>query len=189
MSPSEQVTGALSQIVTEFIDLYPSMVLFSRPFWPHRWYDEEIDNPLVPGDPDWKRNGDCFHVRTFIKDAHTLYHARCEYGKTTFSWRALCKHIEDYAQPYPNLSWDSRQPRFLREYGSYFHGRLEVAHAAPDGWLDLTLFEGYPLPQCLLEHIYTVIPVDRLWKEGSRGDRLPDEAWKLLCDWRQAIKD
>jgi hypothetical protein len=81
---------------------------------------------------------------------------------------------EEYKRSYGlcTLYMDTRK-RFI-----YINGEPDKC-----GWYDATIYKGRMVPLDILDSLYQVANIDRLWLEGGRDLDLSWEAWDFLDLW------
>jgi hypothetical protein len=166
-SPSAQITGLLSKRLAGKISRNCSLSRIELRRWLADPSDEELLWPSpIPG------GGIRFNV--FESQDRLLVYGRFQYG-----------------------SQQNRRLLLRPHRVTYDHGEITVSsmgegyESAEDErgmWVDLTNFDGCPLPRCLLNYVIAAHGQQLDWENGARRLDLPQEVWGLLEHWRDEVE-
>lgn len=129
---------------------------------------------------------DDLHVQTFDSGHSTIIHCFTRSDNQLF-------RFSPHSMPWVGLVELETNPyeRWL-SYGTFdertVDGPLTEDDLGQPGWIELSFFEGEPLPFILLNYIFEQSGLERFPARGRRGMVLSSHIWKVVNCWYEGVQ-
>lgn len=162
--PSSTVSGLLAQWVVQALGAMPRLLRLAHDLsilWDYTHWKTS--------DPPWWHDHEFgMMIRSYTDGIDTLYHARYTGGEANTEEYLLGPHHTSYT------SLDMEWADFSSDCTGWRRERTVV---------DLTFYQGYPVPFALLDRVYRLNGDELEWRDPGRDMTLVPEAWALLRGW------